>query len=84
VDARKTFVEKWKGLACNDFTRQREHVSLIPQSIISFMQDRLREGLPGSKESNRVAEFHMQSDVHQGGMSHVQIISPYWIIVWTS
>lgn len=37
MDARKTFVEKWKGPMCNDFTRQREHISLIPQSIISFM-----------------------------------------------
>jgi hypothetical protein len=30
ADAGKTFVERWKGPTCNDFKRQREHVSLIP------------------------------------------------------
>jgi hypothetical protein len=64
ADAGKTFVERWKGLACDDFKRHREHVSLIPHSIVHFMQDKLREGPPGSEEFNRVAEFHVQSDVH--------------------
>jgi hypothetical protein len=49
---------------CDAFKRQREHVSLIPHSIVHFMQDKLREGPPGSEEFNRVAEFHVQSDVH--------------------
>src|SRR5450759_2231540 len=38
------------------------------------MQDKLREGPPGSEEFNGVAEFHVQSDVHRGGTSHVQIM----------
>jgi hypothetical protein len=74
VDAGKTFVERWKGPTCDDFKRQREHVSLIPQSIVCFMLDRLREDPLGSKEFNRVAEFHVQSNVQQGNTSHVQIM----------
>jgi hypothetical protein len=64
ADAGKTFVERWKGPTCDAFKRQRKHVSLIPHSIVHFMQDKLREGPPGSEEFNRVAEFHVQSDVH--------------------
>jgi hypothetical protein len=74
ADAGKTFVERWKGPVCDAFKRQREHVSLIPHSIVRFMQDKLREGPPGSEEFNGVVEFHVQSDVHRGGTSHVQIM----------
>jgi hypothetical protein len=40
ADARKSFVEKWKGPACNSFKKQREHISLIPQSIVRFMEEK--------------------------------------------
>jgi hypothetical protein len=50
-------------------------VSLIPQSIVCLILDRLREGPLGTEEFNRVAEFHVQSHVQQGGTTHVQILN---------
>ena len=38
------------------------------------MQYQLREDPPGSEEFNGIVEFHVQSDVHQGCTSHVQIM----------
>ena len=75
TNAGKMFVKNWKGPTCKDFKRQIEHMSLIPQSIVCFILDRLREGLLSTEEFNRVAEFHVQLHVQRGGTTHVQILN---------
>jgi hypothetical protein len=74
ADARKSFVEKWKGPACNSFKKQREHVSLIPQSIVRFMEEKIRKGPPSTKPVQGIAEFQLQSELHRNSESRVQIV----------
>jgi hypothetical protein len=59
ADAGKSFVEKWKGPACNSFKKQQEHVSLIPQSIVQFMEEKIREGPPSIEPMQGIAEFQL-------------------------
>lgn len=37
----KFFIEKWKGPACEDLKKQKEHKNLIPQSIVGFMHSKI-------------------------------------------
>jgi hypothetical protein len=45
ADVGKSFVEKWKNTAGKDFKKQKEQVSLIPHSIIHFIQNKLGGGI---------------------------------------
>ena len=58
-DVRKSFVENWKGLAYNSFKKQREHVSLIPHSIVRFMEEKIREGPPFTEPLQEIVEFQL-------------------------
>jgi hypothetical protein len=75
ADAGKAFVDKWKGLACNDFRSQREHEGLLPGSIVQFMRNRLAGGPPLPELFHRIAEFHVHSEVKRNYQSHVQIMT---------
>ena len=61
IDGGKTFVERWKDLACDNFKRQRKHMSLILQSIVRLIQDKLREGPLGSKKNSTRLQSSMYS-----------------------
>jgi hypothetical protein len=74
ADAGKSFVEKWKGPACDNFKKQREQVSLIPQSIVRFMEEKIREGPLPSEPVQGIAEFQLQSELHRNCKSCVQIV----------
>jgi hypothetical protein len=74
ADAGKAFVDKWKGLACNDFRSQREHEGLFPGSIVQFMRNRLTGGPPPPELFHGIAEFHVHSEVKRNCQSHVQIM----------
>jgi hypothetical protein len=75
ADVGKTFVDKWKGPACNDFRSQREHEGLIPVSIVQFIWNRLAGGPPPPEFFHWIAEFHVHSEVKQNCHSHVQIMT---------
>jgi hypothetical protein len=74
ADAGKSFVEKWKGLLCDSFKKQREYISLIPQSIVRFMEEKIREGPPPIEPVQGIAEFQLQSELHRNYESCVQIV----------
>jgi hypothetical protein len=62
TNAGKTFEEKWKGPAYEDFRAQREYKNLILQSIVQFMRNRLTGGLSPPENFHGIAEFHVHSE----------------------
>ena len=73
ADAGTSFVEKWKGPACEDFKKQKQYESLIPESIKRFMEYKLK-GIPAPANLLQwIAESRVKSDVHRSRESHVQV-----------
>ena len=67
-------MEKQKGLVCNSFKKQREHVSLIPQSIVWFMEEKIRKGPLSIEPVQGIAEFQLQSKLCRNYESCMQIV----------
>jgi hypothetical protein len=70
-DTRKAFVDKWKGLACNDLRSQREHEGFILGSIVQFMHNMLAGGPPPPEFFHGIVEFHVHSKEKQNCQSQV-------------
>lgn len=73
VDAGTKFVEKWRGPACDNFKKQAEHESLIPESIERFMRCTVKGIESGAGQFHWTLDSHVNSDARRNHVAHVQV-----------